>query len=187
MFGGGIKMQNESHDLNEFKIENVQNDAQNLTLCSNCNKNVPKVLFCLNCGSPLSNSDVNSVIEKPGTTLNIGNNENEVLEEPQFPEDVKIDPVSVEPNKKKLDEAPIIVNKKPNKPLHSQYRKSLEILRLPIIAAIPCSCDIPNSERKFFLAAEKPNHPFTRTVEKIATKIMQYPLECEPLLNATLI
>jgi len=79
----------------------------------------------------------------------------------------------------------ILVNKIPNGFLHSENQKSLEILQLPMIGEIPCSCEIPNAEGKFFFATKKPNHPFTKTLEKIATKIEQHKLQYEPLLTAT--
>jgi MinD-like ATPase involved in chromosome partitioning or flagellar assembly len=79
----------------------------------------------------------------------------------------------------------IIVNKIPNGFVHSENQKKLEILQLPMIGAIPCSCEILNSEGKFFFAAEKPNHPFTKTLEKIVTKIEQQKLQYESLLAAT--
>jgi MinD-like ATPase involved in chromosome partitioning or flagellar assembly len=79
----------------------------------------------------------------------------------------------------------IIVNKIPNGFLHSKNQKNLEIFQLPTIGAIPCSCDILSAEGKFFLAAEKPNHPFTKTLEKIATKIERQQLQYESLLSVT--
>jgi MinD-like ATPase involved in chromosome partitioning or flagellar assembly len=79
----------------------------------------------------------------------------------------------------------VIVNKIPNGFLHSENQKSIEILRLPIIGAIPCSCDILKTKGNFFVAAEKPNHPFTKTIEKIATKIEHQQLQYGPLLTLT--
>ncbi len=79
----------------------------------------------------------------------------------------------------------VIINKIPKGVLHSENQKSLEILRLPIIGAIPCSCDILNAEGEFFFAAKNPNHPFTKTLEKIAAKIENQQLQYGPLLTAT--
>lgn len=82
-----------------------------------------------------------------------------------------------EPFEKKFN---IIANKVPIEFLPSKNRKrkqmDLETLQLPICGAIPCSCDIPNAEGKYFFASEKPNHPFTKTLQKIATKIEDYQL-----------
>jgi MinD-like ATPase involved in chromosome partitioning or flagellar assembly len=83
----------------------------------------------------------------------------------------------------------IIANKIPDGSLLSKNKKikrnCFETLHVPMIGAIPCSCDILKTKGKFFLAAEKPNHPFTKTLEKIATKIEHQQLQCEPLLTAT--
>ena len=74
----------------------------------------------------------------------------------------------------------IIVNKVPDGflPLRNIKRKEidLETLQLPMIGVIPCSCDILDAKGECFLAAEKPNHPFTKTLQKIATKIEHYKL-----------
>ena len=45
-------------------------------------------------------------------------------------------------------------------------------LGLPIIGAIPCSCDILEAE-EYFLAGKKPNHAFIRTLKEVATEIEQ--------------
>lgn len=68
--------------------------------------------------------------------------------------------------------AQVILNKVPFDflPVENQKRK-FESLGLPIVGAIPCSCDIPGSEADYFLASEKPNHLFTRTLQKIAARI----------------
>jgi septum site-determining protein MinD len=65
----------------------------------------------------------------------------------------------------------IILNKVPPDflPLEKLERK-LELLQLPVAGVIPCSCDILEAEGEYFFAA-KPNHVFTRTLQKIATKI----------------
>lgn len=72
----------------------------------------------------------------------------------------------------------VIANKVPYEFLPSKNRKKkqidLETLQLPIVGTMPCSCDILNASRKYFFASEKPNHPFTKTLEKIATKIEHY-------------
>lgn len=69
----------------------------------------------------------------------------------------------------------IIINKMPNEFL-CENQGSLDFFRMPMIGVIHCSCDILDTEGEFFFAAEKPNHPFTKTLEKIAAKI-----ECHQL------
>jgi septum site-determining protein MinD len=41
-------------------------------------------------------------------------------------------------------------------------------LESPIITTIPCYCDVLQAKRTSIIAIEKPNHPFTRNLEKIA-------------------
>jgi len=76
------------------------------------------------------------------------------------------------PFEKKIE---VIANKVPVESLPSKDRQNkridLETLQLPILGAIPCSCDILNAEGEYFFASEKPNHPFTKTLKEIATKI----------------
>ena len=66
----------------------------------------------------------------------------------------------------------IIINKVPSE-LPSSKRKpiKLETNKLPIIGTIPCSCDILRAKIEYFFASKKPNHPFTKTLKEIATKI----------------
>jgi hypothetical protein len=42
---------------------------------------------------------------------------------------------------------------------------------LPIFGAIPCSCDILETEGEYFFAYKKPNHVFTKTLQKVAARI----------------
>jgi len=74
----------------------------------------------------------------------------------------------------------VILNKVPIESLPSKNPKrkqiDLETLQLPMVGVIPCSCDILDAKGECFLAAEKPNHPFTKTLQKIATKIEHYQL-----------
>ena len=69
----------------------------------------------------------------------------------------------------------VIENKVPVEFLPSKNRKrkriDLETLQLPMLGAIPCSCDVLNAEGEYFFASEKPNHPFTKTLQEMATKI----------------
>jgi hypothetical protein len=74
----------------------------------------------------------------------------------------------------------VIVSKVPFEFLPSENQKGkqvdLEFLPLPIAVVIPCSCGISNAEGGFFFASEKPNHTFTKTLQKIATRIEQHHL-----------
>jgi MinD-like ATPase involved in chromosome partitioning or flagellar assembly len=67
--------------------------------------------------------------------------------------------------------AQIILNKVPFDFLPIQKQTKFEWLQLPVAGAIPCSCDILEAEGEYFFAAEKPNHVFTRTLRKVASKI----------------
>ena len=66
----------------------------------------------------------------------------------------------------------VILNKVPFDflPLENLERR-LEPLQLPIVEAIPCSCDILSSEGAYFFTSKKPNHVFTKTLQKIVTRI----------------
>jgi hypothetical protein len=74
----------------------------------------------------------------------------------------------------------VIVNKAPFEFLPSENQKGKRIdpeyLQLPIAGVIACSCGIPNAEGGFFFASEKPNHTFTKTLQKIATRTEHCPL-----------
>ena len=48
--------------------------------------------------------------------------------------------------------------------------KKLCLLQKPVVGAVPCSCDILET-KEYFLASKKPNHVFTKTLQKIAAKI----------------
>jgi MinD-like ATPase involved in chromosome partitioning or flagellar assembly len=66
----------------------------------------------------------------------------------------------------------IILNKVPFDflPL-KKLRRKVESLQLPVIGAIPCSCDILEAEGEYFFASKKPSHIFTRTLQKVVAKI----------------
>ena len=49
----------------------------------------------------------------------------------------------------------------------------LETQKTPIVEAVPCFCDVLKARGEGLFASEKPNHPFTKTVRKIAAKIEQ--------------
>ena len=45
---------------------------------------------------------------------------------------------------------------------------------LPILEVIPCSCDILSAGGTYIFTEEKPEHPFSKTLEKIASKIERF-------------
>jgi hypothetical protein len=47
----------------------------------------------------------------------------------------------------------------------------LATLQLPIVGVVPCSCDILAAGGKCLFASEKPDHPFTKTLQEIATNL----------------
>lgn len=74
----------------------------------------------------------------------------------------------------------IIMNKVPCEILPSQNQKA--VLReqlnikhnLPMMEIIPCSCDILRAGGTCLFSEEKPEHPFTKNLEKIASKIEHF-------------
>jgi predicted DNA-binding transcriptional regulator len=53
-----------------------------------------------------------------------------------------------------------------------EMRKQLEnIYGLPIVEMVPCFCDILRAGGTYIFTEEMPEHPFTKIMEKIATKI----------------
>jgi hypothetical protein len=43
--------------------------------------------------------------------------------------------------------------------------------QLPIVGVVPCSCEILAAGGKCLFASEKPNHPFTKTLQKITKNL----------------
>jgi septum site-determining protein MinD len=67
----------------------------------------------------------------------------------------------------------IIVNKVPQTVLSGITRLELDTHQLPIIDLVPCSCDVLRSGGEYLFAFEKTEHPFTQTMQKIASRIEQ--------------
>jgi MinD-like ATPase involved in chromosome partitioning or flagellar assembly len=69
----------------------------------------------------------------------------------------------------------IIINKIPFGYLSEKTQKNnsanLAAHQLPIVGVVPCSCDVLAAEGKCLFASEKPNHPFTKTLQEIATNL----------------
>ena len=54
----------------------------------------------------------------------------------------------------------------------NKYIKSVHTL--PILATIPCYCEVLRAAGDFIFSEEKPDHPFTKTIEKLATKVEKF-------------
>jgi len=54
----------------------------------------------------------------------------------------------------------------------NKYIKS--VYSLPILATIPCYCEVLRAAGDFIFSEEKPDHPFTENLEKLATKIEKF-------------
>ena len=67
----------------------------------------------------------------------------------------------------------IIKNKVPETLLSERNPIKLETHQLPLIGLLPCSCDVLRCGGKYLFASERPDHPITKTLQKIAAKIEQ--------------
>ena len=65
----------------------------------------------------------------------------------------------------------IIVNKVPQTVLSGKVSLKLDTHNLPIIAMVPCSCDILNSAGEYLFAFNNALHPLNHSLTKIVTKI----------------
>ncbi len=65
----------------------------------------------------------------------------------------------------------IIVNKVPETILSGKTPIKLDTHQFPIIDLVPCSCDVLRSGGEYLFAFEKTDHPVTKSLRKIATKI----------------
>jgi len=71
----------------------------------------------------------------------------------------------------------IVMNKVPMDILTSEnenesFKRRFSDLRdLPIIDVIPCFCDVLRAGGSFIFTREKPEHPFTEALEKVAAKV----------------
>jgi MinD-like ATPase involved in chromosome partitioning or flagellar assembly len=69
----------------------------------------------------------------------------------------------------------IIMNKVPFEYLSAENQKissmKLATHQLPIVGVVPCSCDILDAGGNCLFASEKLNHPFTKTLQEIATNL----------------
>ena len=80
----------------------------------------------------------------------------------------------------------IIINKIPFEYFSATNQNAsikLATHQLPIVGVVPCSCDILAAGGKCLFASEKPDHPFTKTLQEIATNLavmMNYSARATP-------
>jgi MinD-like ATPase involved in chromosome partitioning or flagellar assembly len=48
------------------------------------------------------------------------------------------------------------------------------VYNLPVLAIIPCFCELLRAAGDYIFSEEKPDHPFTETLDKLATKIEKF-------------
>jgi MinD-like ATPase involved in chromosome partitioning or flagellar assembly len=74
----------------------------------------------------------------------------------------------------------IVMNKVPIDILSSEkekknfFKRFNDMHNMPIIDAIPCFCDVLRAGGTYIFTEEKPEHPFTNALEKIAKKIEKF-------------
>ena len=49
-----------------------------------------------------------------------------------------------------------------------------DIHKLPILAAIPCYCEVLRAAGNFIFTEERPDHPFTETIQQLAAKVEKF-------------
>ena len=49
-----------------------------------------------------------------------------------------------------------------------------ELHSLPVLATIPCFCEVLRAAGNFIFSEERPEHPFTETLENLATKVENF-------------
>jgi len=74
----------------------------------------------------------------------------------------------------------ILMNKVPAEILSSKkekekfYKHFNNVHNLPILETIPCFCDLLRAGGTYIFTEEKPEHPFTKILDKLATKIEHF-------------
>jgi MinD-like ATPase involved in chromosome partitioning or flagellar assembly len=48
------------------------------------------------------------------------------------------------------------------------------VYNLPVLAIIPCFCELLRAAGDYIFSEEKPDHPFTETLDKLATKVEKF-------------
>ncbi len=54
------------------------------------------------------------------------------------------------------------------------YNHFNSIHKLPILASIPCFCDVLRAAGDYIFSEKNPNHPFTKTIDQLATQIEKF-------------
>jgi len=54
----------------------------------------------------------------------------------------------------------------------NKYIKNIH--SLPVLATIPCFCEVLRAAGDFIFTEEKPDHPFTETLENLAAKVEKF-------------
>jgi len=67
--------------------------------------------------------------------------------------------------------AGILSSKKEKEKFHKHFNS---VHNLPILEAIPCFCDVLRAGGTYIFSEEKQDHPFTKTLDKLATKIEKF-------------
>ena len=58
---------------------------------------------------------------------------------------------------------------------HKKFDKYIKnIHTLPVLATIPCFCEVLRAAGDFIFTEERPEHPFTETIEELATKVEKF-------------
>ena len=58
---------------------------------------------------------------------------------------------------------------------HKKFDKYIKNLHtLPVLATIPCFCEVLRAAGDFIFTEERPDHPFTETLENLATKVEKF-------------
>jgi MinD-like ATPase involved in chromosome partitioning or flagellar assembly len=68
----------------------------------------------------------------------------------------------------------IVVNKVPEAFLSGRNFMKPETHQLPIVGLVPCSCDVLRCRGEYLFAFKRPEHPITKTLQKIATNIEKF-------------
>lgn len=74
----------------------------------------------------------------------------------------------------------IIANKIPPTIFSGQTPFKLKSKQIPLMELVPCSCDILQSQGDYLFTYNRPDHPITKTFQKIATKIEKIRTTQEP-------
>lgn len=74
----------------------------------------------------------------------------------------------------------LILNKVPIEILSSKkerenfFKRFNDLHNLPIVGAIPCFCDVLRAGGTYIFTEDKPEHPFTEALERIAQKVEEF-------------